>query len=142
MAYAALEDIESRYNDVVLPMMENPENPDEEIVDDGAVAQALDDAAAEIDPYLQVKHNLPLTEVPDLLVRLSVDIALYRMPLDAVGNTDERRKRYEDAVKTLERIAGGGIALGIAETEETPSGGVSVSGPGRLFSRDSMAGVL
>lgn len=141
MAYATKQDIDDRYEDVNYPMMPDPENPDEEIVDTGAVENALADAAAEMDPYLAVKHNLPLAEPPALLTRLSVDLALYRMIPDAVGNTDERRQRYEDAIKTLEKIASGTMALGIQETEDTPSGGAVVSGPGRLFSRTTMAGL-
>ncbi|MCG8637059.1 MAG: DUF1320 domain-containing protein, partial [Desulfobacterales bacterium] len=102
---------------------------------------ALDDAAGEIDPYLRGKHTLPLADPPELLTRLSVDIALYRMVDDALGNTDERRKRYEDALKTLGRISSGAMVLDIEDTEPSASGGVVISGPGRRFTRDTMAGL-
>jgi len=142
MAYAVKQDIDDRYDDIIYPMIPDPDDPDQEIIDENSVNNALSDAAAEIDLYLCVKHNMPLTQTPPLLVRLSVDIALYRMTRDAVGNSEERRQRYEDAVKTLERIAAGAMALGIEETEETPSGGVVIEGPGRLFSRKTMGGIL
>ncbi|MCP3942483.1 MAG: DUF1320 domain-containing protein [Desulfobacteraceae bacterium] len=141
MAYATKQDIDDRYDDVNYPMMPDPGNQDEEIVDEGGIEKALADAAAEIDPYLAVKHSLPLADPPEILVRLSVDIALYRMVADALGNTEERRQRYEDALKTLEKISSGTMVLGIEETEASPNGGVTVSGPRRLFSRSTMAGL-
>jgi phage gp36-like protein len=64
------------------------------------------------------------------------------MVRDEVGSTDERRQRYDDAVKTLGRISAGTMALGIEEAGATPSGGVVVSGPERLFSRNSMKGIF
>ncbi len=141
MPYATKQDIDDRYDDINYPMMPDPQDPDEEIVDGAAVEKALADAAAEIDPYLAAKHSLPLADPPEILVRLSVDIALYRMISDAIGNTEERRQRYEDALKTLGRISSGIMVLGIEETEASPNGGVTLSGPGRLFSRDTMAGL-
>lgn len=142
MAYAVKKDIDDRYADVPYPMIPDPENPDDEIVDMKAVDNALADAAQEIDPYLAVRHSLPLADPPGILVRLSVDIALYRMIPDALGNTEERRQRYEDAVKTLKGIASGTMVLGIEEPGTSSGGGVTVAGPERLFGRNAMGGVL
>ncbi len=141
MAYATKADIDGRYKDVNYPMIPDPNDPDEEIADEAAIEKALADAAQEMDPYLAVKHTLPLVDPPELLVRLSVDIALYRMVSDALGNTEERRQRYDDAVKTLKSIASGTMVLDIEETEASPNGGVTFSGPGRLFNRNTMAGL-
>lgn len=142
MAYATRQDIEDRYGSDVLPWIENPADPDgDEIVDEEAVNRAMSDAAAEIDPYLAVKYVLPLTENPDLLVRLSVDIAIYRITPDALGSTEERRQRYDDAVRTLKSIATGTMALGLSEPPASMGGGVVISGPERIFSRKTMAGL-
>ncbi|MNG19141.1 hypothetical protein D3C84_1032700 [compost metagenome] len=56
-----------------------------------------------------------------MLVRLCCDIALYRLSADAGSGTEEKRKRYEDAVALLRRIASGEVSMGMPTpvTEET-----------------------
>ena len=108
----------------------------------GVLDRALADAAAEIDTYLAAKYDLPLTETPDILTRLAVDIAVYRLASAADVATEERRMRYEDAVKLLERIASGEASLGLASpgapSRAWTSVGTASSLP-RRFSRETMA---
>jgi len=109
MVYASAQDLVERHG------------PDAVIVlgdaDDAAkVDQALDDASAEIDGYLEPRYELPLSSVPQLLVRLCVDIAFYRLAsmVAAVPTADDdRRLRYQDAVSVLRRIRSGEVRLGV-----------------------------
>lgn len=60
-------------------------------------------------------HSLPLTFVPDILVKLEVDIALYNACINALKRTDEMRKRYDDAMKILEKLGSGKLKLETVE---------------------------
>lgn len=106
--------------------------------------RALADASAEIDAYARRRYELPLEPPPALFARLAVDIALYRLAADADRATEEGRKRYEDAVRLLERIAAGEVALGLPgpEPASAPAGAVHVAGPARRFTRRSLRRAL
>ncbi|BCS94611.1 hypothetical protein DSLASN_02430 [Desulfoluna limicola] len=136
MAYATQQDMEERYGQDALITI--ADRNDDGAVDSEVVERALADASAEIDPYLAKRTPLPLTEVPALLVRLCVDIAIYRLTAEADGNTEERRTRYDDAIALLKSIAAGKVSLGLATPPPSVGGGVVLSGPSRLFSRDTM----
>lgn len=77
--------------------------------DAATVAQACADASAQIDGYLAGRYALPLASTPPNLTRIACDIARYRLyenqPTETVAT------RYEAAVKYLEQIALGRIAL-------------------------------
>jgi len=139
MAYATQQDMEDRYGHDALLMVADRDNDGE--IDTEVVVRALSDATAEIDPYLASRYSMPLAEVPDLLVRLCVDIAFYRLSGDADTYTEEKRQRYEDTVSLLSRIASGKVSLGLATPPPSVGGGVVISGPVRLFSRDTMGGL-
>lgn len=115
-------------------------------IEHAAVARALASAKGEIDTFLHVRYTLPLTEVPEHLKTLCIDIAVYRLALSAAVMTDEVKERYKNAIDTLKLIAAGKAALVFAPVApapgETPlpSGpqAIVVGGPPRLFSRDQM----
>ncbi|MOA13986.1 hypothetical protein D3C78_1340600 [compost metagenome] len=83
------------------------------MIDAGVIEQATADATAEIDSYVGTRHRLPLAVIPEVLVRLCGDIALYRLSAEAGSGTEEKRTRYEDAVALLRRIASGEVSLGM-----------------------------
>jgi phage gp36-like protein len=113
------------------------------IVDSAAVARALTSASGEIDTYLAARYSLPLAEVPEFLVQLAVDIGLYRLALSSDVQSEEHRKRYDDALGHLRRIAEGKAALVFTATPAT--GDIDVSGaqpivsggPEKLFTREN-----
>ncbi len=61
--------------------------------------------------------------VPPVLKRLCVEMALYHMSMPPAV-TDEKRKRYEDAVKLLTKISKGEVTLG----EKDPVAAASSAG--------------
>lgn len=67
------------------------------------VEDAIQDATEEINGHIGDRYPLPLPNVPSNLKRMACDIARYRLYFQQP--TDEVRKRYEDAVAFLKRVA-------------------------------------
>ena len=135
MAYATQQDIIDRYSLdelLILTDRDQDDQPDTAVVD-----RALADATAEIDTYLAARYQVPLSSVPDVLLRLCVDIAIYRLSTDRAGGTEERRKRYEDATAMLRLIAKGEVSLGLPTPPKSSNGAVLVVGSERKFKRGS-----
>lgn len=133
MAYATKKDIEDRYGRDLLARIADKNGNG--MVDTKAVEKALADAADEIDAHLSARYELPLPEVPGLLVRLCVDMAVYFLAGDL--RTDEQEARYANAVALLRRIAEGKASLGLA-AKDAPAQAqdMAVDAPDRIFSKD------
>jgi phage gp36-like protein len=141
----------ARYPNRDLVQLTN-EDPTQTVVNTLALQQAVNDASAEIDGYLGSRFMLPLSDPPALLNRLTCDIAMYRLQsLRPLHDVADARKRYEDAVELLLRVARGEVTLGLAldniepptarDAVITQAGGDS-SGvlPQRVFDRGSLRG--
>lgn len=142
MTYATQLDIESRYPGALKqtgPVVSG-------VIDTAAVALALLDASNTVDGYLRrspLAFVVPVpAPIPDWLIALVVDIALYRATSTVHASLpvfEDRRKRYLDALKILEAIAAGtynpdGRALRGATTAIP----LSVSSRPRLFGRGAL----
>lgn len=79
---------------------------------------ALHDATARINGYLAGRYTLPLAAVPEMIERLCCDIARYG--LYDKGANEQVSKRFDDAVRFLEKVAAGTITLGITTQGESP----------------------
>jgi phage gp36-like protein len=141
MAYATQQDIIDRYGEDALYVAADRDNND--AIDTAAVNRALDDATDEINTYIGKKYQLPLPVVPTVLVRVCVDIALYRMSF-STALTEEKRKRYDDTVRLLKAIALGEASLGYDDgsSAEPTAGEAELISNARLFTRDTMGGLL
>lgn len=141
MAYATLQNIIDYYgNDQLLITFDRDNNG---VVDSEIVAAALDRASAEIDGYLTGRYTVPLVEpVPEILIGFCVDIALYKGAFNPALVTEEKRKRYRDAIRYLEKVAEGRITLGIEKPSQGGSGGASFVAAERITGRDRMKGIL
>jgi len=144
VAYATQADIEAIYSADALAVAADRDG--DGVADPASVAAALERASSEIDLHIGARYALPLASTPVQLVQIAVDIALYRLVLDAGVRTDEHRTRYEDAVAMLRRIADGKAALTLppdplADPDDPTLGQgpqpIVISGPPRLFSRDT-----
>ena len=114
----------------------------------------LNDASDEIDSYLESRFALPLTDPPAILTRLCCDIAMYRMQmLRSIQDLGDARKRYDDAIAILTKVANGSLTLGLAADGTEPAdpanpavvtvdAGGDPSGvlPQRIFSRGTLKG--
>ncbi|HZP45352.1 MAG TPA: DUF1320 domain-containing protein [Candidatus Binataceae bacterium] len=151
MAYAAASDMAARYSNRDLVQLTN-EDPTQTTINETLLTQMLADASAEIDGYLESRFALPLSDPPALLNRLACDIAMYRLQaLRPLHDLADARKRYEDAVELLVRVARGEVTLGLAadnvEPPTAPDAVLTQAGgdptnelPPRVFSRGSLIG--
>lgn len=138
MGYATQQDIIDRYGADTLYTVFDRDN--DGILDTDAVTRALDDASNEIDAYLVGRYPLPLATVPPVLKLLCADIAVYKGSTGAV-QTEEKRQRYEDAVRLLGKIAEGKVSLGLEKPEAGGQGGAWFSSDERRFTRDKLRGL-
>lgn len=107
--------------------------------DAGVIARAIADADGEIDAYLATRYTVPLSTVPNLVRKLSVDIALWNLYSRKDIRPELRRQRYEDALGLLKRISTGVATLGIAtEPPTAASAGGQFSANTRVFTRDKL----
>lgn len=136
MPYATHDDLVNRhgFENVTVTF----DRDDTGMIDQLAESSALADASSEIDGYLAGVYNLPLLATPALLSLLCCDIAMYRGAKNGVV-TEECRRRFEDAIRYLTRVAEGKIKL-FANDPSAPNGGSGadfIAGE-RIFTRDSM----
>jgi phage gp36-like protein len=143
MGYATVDDMIARYPNRDLVQLTN-EDPTATTVNTPPMQQALDDAAAEIDGYLEGRFALPLTDPPAVLNRLACDIAMYRLQsLRPLHDLADARKRYEDAIAFLLEAAKGTVTLGLSpDSEEPPTApdATTIAGPQRVFDRNRLKG--
>ena len=127
MTYATQADIEARYPGWLA--LAGPINETTKAIDTVAVGLAC---AAADDPInralLTIGWSVPVAApVPDWLLNLAVDIAAYFATSTAVASTellDDRRKRYDDALRVLADIAAGRVC----PSPPVGSGGAVASG--------------
>ena len=136
MSYATPQDLINRYPNRDLVQLTN-EDPTLTTINSTVLQQALDDASAEIDGYLEGRFTLPLTDVPEVLDRLACDVAIYRLQsLRPIHDLADARRRYDDAIAMLTKVASGEMTLGIgADGHETAiaQGAEQAQGPVRIL---------
>lgn len=144
MPYATRSDIVELYSEDALVVADRDRDG---VPDEAAIARALAMASAEIDTYLGVRYALPLPSTPEILRQWCVDIACYRLAQTADVLTEELRRRYDDAIAALRRLAKGeqGLVVPVdpdADPEEEPVDNsprpIVAGGPPRLFSREKL----
>ena len=143
MSYATAQDVINRYPNRDLVQLTN-EDPTATTVNTTPITQALTDASAEIDGYIEGRFTLPLADPPAVLNRLATDIAMYRLQsLRPLHDLEDARKRYDDAVAMLSKVAAGELTLGLAADGKEPPVAASVEtveGPERVFNRGKLKG--
>jgi len=142
MPYCVLADITNRISEETVIQLSDDGNLG--VVDQAVVDGAIADAGELIDGYLRGRYILPLDPVPGLVRALSLDLAVYGLYSRRASFEvpEPVTDRYKNAVKLLSEIQKGNVTLGSAgvETPVATGGAASVSGPERIFSRDSLKG--
>lgn len=136
--YATRDDLNAAFGpDQVARLAARPEVEDDAMT----VARALSHAAGVIDGRLSVRFALPLPVVPDLIRDIACDLAIARLAADAVGLTDDMKRREDQALANLRAVAEGKMNLGlpVAHQGERPQPIVTSTG-GKLFTRDRLRG--
>lgn len=136
MAYATIQEFKDRIDDQIVLQLTTQDGT---TVDDAAIQQALDDAGAVIDGYLE-RVSATDRPSPAVLRPYAVDIAVYRLARNRPGQEFESIKAaYEAATKFLSGVAAGRFP-GAGTTESSTGGATIHAGPSRVFSSDNMSG--
>lgn len=110
MAYATQQDLIDRYSEQEL--IERTDRTGANAVDATVVAAALESAAAMIDLHLRGRYRVPLTgEIPREIIAIACAIARKELWKDATS--EAVREDYDDAIKSLEKLASGKVQLAI-----------------------------
>ena len=143
MSYAVPQDMINRYPNRDLVQLTN-EDPAVTTINTTSLQQALDDASAEIDGYIEGRFTLPLADPPAVLNRLATDIAMYRLQaLRPLHDLADARRRYDDVTALLAKVAAGELTLGLALDGKEPAVAAeaeAIEGPRRVFTRDRLRG--
>lgn len=141
MAYATLAHLVERYGNA--EVLRAADRDGDGVADEVAVERAIIDASEEINSYLARRYQLPLAQVPGLVTRLACDITMYRLSADPGAYTEEKRERYDDAVRELKAIAAGDTLLPATVNQAPPDTtfDVAVKTDPRQWSRDKTGGV-
>lgn len=129
MAYTTLADLELRFGSRELAKL--TDRVAGTVMDAAVIAQALNDADAEIDGYLAGRYALPLATVPAALAQIAGDIA--RHTLWGERRTAVVKDRYEEALRRLKEISRGTFRLDVSAAlpPAEASNGASVTEPSR-----------
>lgn len=135
-SYATLADMQERFAE--RDLIQLTDEAGNGTIDEDRVNQALADGATRIDSYVAARHkNISELVGHAMLRRINCDLAFRDLWTDAPP--DQVEKRYEAAVKDLERIASGMIRLDQGEEEQASRpGAIHTGGGGKHFSRDSL----
>lgn len=133
MTYATAADIDETYGPALLDLLADSAGDGERDAD--AIARALEQATAAVNSYVSARHALPLSQVPPVLVGLTMDLAIHRLALRPGMMTEQVEGRWKAALKTLEAIGAGRAGLGLPSTSpaaQAPDTPVLVAPPRRF----------
>lgn len=138
MSYATQDDMTARFGEREVTALTD-RNQDGEI-DPDVLAYAIEEAGNVIDAHLAGRYSLPLPAVPRLLVGICCDIARYQLCGADTQETDPARNRHKDAIKLLESIKDGSLALGLTPANQpiSTSPAVLIRNGTRVFTQDTL----
>lgn len=140
MAYAVLQDLITRFSERRLIQLTDRFDPPAQVIDETVTSDALKHADDLIEGYVRDRYALPFAATPPILNGVACDIAYFRLFQEP---TDEARKRYDEALRTLRDIAKGLIKLPVEGGVEAPSRATVVTSrqSERLFDRCTLRGL-
>ncbi|WP_300535640.1 DUF1320 domain-containing protein [uncultured Mameliella sp.] len=142
MSYCTQDDLEQRYGTQLLIDLTDRGELATGTIDTDTVDRAISEADALIDGYVKGRYTLPFAVTPDLISKISREIAIYTL---WVFEPNEKITRdYSQAIKTLLEIAKGNVILdadGVTPSE-TGAGGVRVNDRDRPFTADNLKGFI
>jgi len=141
MAYCEQADILEQVDEDVLIQLTDDADAGE--VDNDKVTRAIADADAEIDGYCGSRYSVPFSTVPDMIRKLSVDISVFNLYARRMGAPEDRKLRYDNAVRYLKDVSKGYASLGVQPVPDAPgegdyTGGSRVTVRDKVFDEDTM----
>jgi len=108
--YCSQSDLEKRIDPQLLRALSDDDA--DGLADEAVINAAIADADALIDTYLRARYAVPFDPVPEAVRSISAAVAIYFLLTRRREIVpDEHQKRYESAVRLLDRLARGEIAL-------------------------------
>lgn len=143
MAYSVLNDLKKLIPEETLIQLTDDEGYG--ITNQTRIDEAIAQADAEIDSYCGGKYSVPFAApAPDIIKKISVDIAIYNLYSRRVEVIPETRtERYKNAIRQLEGISKGVISIGEDPAPSAPAeGGVKTNktNDDRTFTKDKLEG--
>jgi len=140
MAYSTQSDLLEQISEDKLIQL--TDDLDAGTIDADVITRAIADADAQIDSYCGTRYEVPLSPVPVVVRKLSVDIAIYNLYARRKGVPEDRQKRFEDAIRFLKDVSKGIATLGADEpADDTDSGPEATTKKSdRIFTSDKMKG--
>ena len=120
MGYCTKSDILEQLDEDVLIQL--TDDVDAGIVNDDAVTRAIADADSEIDSYCGAHYEVPFETVPSMVRKLSVDIAIYNLYARRKGAPEDRKQRYDSAIRFLRDVSSGKASLGATAPDDSDGG--------------------
>lgn len=116
--YCSTEDIQKQITCATLIQLTDDNNLN--VVDETITFEAILYSSVLIDGYLRSRYELPLNAHLPLLRILAIDLSIYRLYSRRMQADlpDSIQKKYDEAIKTLEKIQKGIIALDVESGEE------------------------
>ena len=111
-------------------------------IDTSVITRAIADADAEINGYCGTRYDVPFSPAPAMIRKLSVDIAIYNLYARRKGVPEDRRKRYDNALRFLRDVSRGLISMGSDAPAMDTDGGpeATTKKSDRSFTLDKMSG--
>jgi len=137
MAYCTEADILTRIGSEELVALADLD--EDGTADATTVAEAIADADGHINSYLEVKYTVPVSPVPDVLVKRSTSLAIYFLQLRRSSVTEDMKEEYKNITQWLKDIVAGKASLGVSApkpAESAGAGGVHYDVKDRVFGRD------
>lgn len=138
--YSTLDDIKKLVPEDTIIQLTDDESLG--AINQSRVDEAIAGADSEIDSYCGTKYSVPFVTAPDIIKKISVDIAIYNLYSRKVEKIpDTRADRYKNAIRQLEGISKGLISIGEATapaptTQGSPETNKEVND--RVFTREKL----
>jgi len=136
--YCSQSDLEKRLPPQVVRALTDDDG--DGLADTAVIDAAVTDADALIDTYLRARYTVPLNPVPDAVRSISAAVAIYFLFTrhHEVVPT-EHQKRYDAAVRLLDQLARGEMALDAGQGDASSHLPQSTREPeDRTFDDDSL----
>lgn len=140
MSYCSKTDLENAFGATLI--IELTDDSGTGSADATKVTRAIADADAVIDAHLRAHYDVPLDTTPDLIRKLSKDLAifvLYQRRASAFEIPEWMIVNHRDAMSMLGLLRKGEMDLGVEPPPAASSAEVATTdGPDRLFTADTM----
>ena len=129
--YCNIDDIIKRLSEKELILLSS----DNDNIDTETVNTAIADADAIIDSYLAKAYNLPLDNIPNIIKKISVELAIIHLNDKRTQNDEAIEIRRKNVLNLLDKIAKKQIIINPNQNNDIQSKKILFHSKNRLFKR-------